>query len=94
IGIGREVTGQRKDGSVFPLELSVAEWKADGEVRFTGIVRDITARRTAAEALLAAKEAAEQAMERALTAADEARREKTRAEKAERAKTQFLAAAS
>ncbi|NUB09674.1 PAS domain S-box protein [Azospirillum sp. Vi22] len=94
IGIGREVTGQRKDGSVFPLELSVAEWKADGEVRFTGIVRDITARRTAAEALLAAKEAAEQAMERALAAADEARREKTRAEKAERAKTQFLAAAS
>ncbi|CAO3382542.1 PAS domain S-box protein [Azospirillum argentinense] len=94
IGIGREVTGQRKDGSVFPLELSVAEWRADGEVRFTGIVRDITARRTAAEALLAAKEAAEQAMERALTAADEARREKTRAEKAERAKTQFLAAAS
>ncbi|KAA0679005.1 PAS domain S-box protein [Roseomonas genomospecies 6] len=94
IGIGREVSGRRKDGSVFPLELSVAEWKADGETRFTGIVRDITARKTAEEALLAAKDAAEEAMERALRAADEARREKTRAEKAERAKTQFLAAAS
>ncbi|MDQ2103611.1 PAS domain S-box protein [Azospirillum isscasi] len=94
IGIGREVWGRRKDGSVFPLELSVAEWRADGEIRFTGIVRDITARKAAEEALLAAKDAAEQAMERALQAADEARREKTRAEKAERAKTQFLAAAS
>ena len=39
IGIGREVRGQRKDGSLFPLELSIAEWQADGQRYFTGIMR-------------------------------------------------------
>ncbi len=94
IGIGREVIGQRKDGSVFPLELAIAEWRAAGVTRFTGMVRDITARKAAEEALIAAKEEAEHAMAQALGAAEEARREATRAEKAERAKAQFFAAAS
>ncbi len=48
IGIGREVEGRRKDGSLFPLELSIAEWRGqDGQRFFTGIMRNITARRTA-----------------------------------------------
>jgi PAS domain S-box-containing protein len=48
IGIGREVEGRRKDGSQFPLELSIAEWQGqDGQRFFTGIMRNITARRTA-----------------------------------------------
>ena len=51
IGVGREVTGQRKDGSVFPLDLSIAEWRAGGQRYFTGIVRDITARKEAEENL-------------------------------------------
>ncbi len=45
IGIGREVVGQRKDGSVFPMDLSVGEVNLAGRRLFTGIVRDITARR-------------------------------------------------
>ena len=45
IGIGREVAGRRRDGSVFPLELTVAEFELDGHRRFTGVVRDITARK-------------------------------------------------
>ncbi|MEK0082921.1 PAS domain S-box protein [Benzoatithermus flavus] len=45
IGIGREVEGRRKDGSIFPLELAIAEWRVDGERFFTGIMRDITERR-------------------------------------------------
>lgn len=44
IGIGREVTGLRKDGTTFPMHLSVGEASIDGEARFTGIVRDLTDR--------------------------------------------------
>lgn len=46
IGVGREVLGQHKDGSVLPLDLAIAEWR-DGEGRrfFTGIMRDISARK-------------------------------------------------
>ena len=44
IGIGREVTGLRKDGSTFPLRLSVGEATVGGEQKFTGIVHDLSAR--------------------------------------------------
>ena len=44
IGIGREVQGRRKDGTTFPLHLSVAEITIGGERRFTGILHDLTAR--------------------------------------------------
>ena len=47
IGIGREVSGMRKDGSTFPLELSVAEWRSGGARFFTGVMRDITERKEA-----------------------------------------------
>lgn len=45
IGIGREVTGQRRDGTVFPMELSVSEVKLENRRLFTGFVRDITERK-------------------------------------------------
>lgn len=45
IGIGREVYGRRKDGTVFPMELSVGEVKESGQVTYVGIVRDISERR-------------------------------------------------
>ena len=61
IGTGREVTGQRKDGSVFPMELAVSEVKLGEKRVFTGIVRDITERKTAERALRDAKEVAEAA---------------------------------
>jgi two-component system sensor kinase FixL len=44
IGAGREVTGRRKDGSVFPLHLSVGEVIIDGQRKFTGILHDRTRR--------------------------------------------------
>ncbi len=45
IGIGREVIGQRKDGSTFPMDLSVSEVRLANRRMFTGFVRDITERK-------------------------------------------------
>jgi two-component system sensor kinase FixL len=46
-GLGREVDGRHKDGSIFPLDLSVAEWQRGGKTFFTGIMRDISGGRNA-----------------------------------------------
>ena len=51
-GIGHEVAGRRKDGSIIPLEISLSEMGLGGKRYFTGIFRDITARKLAEEALL------------------------------------------
>lgn len=44
IGIGRVVVGERKDGSTFPLELSVGEMVSGEQRFFTGFIRDLTER--------------------------------------------------
>ena len=44
IGIGRRVDGRHRDGSLIPLELSIAEWQVDGQRFFTGIMRDVAHR--------------------------------------------------
>jgi two-component system sensor kinase FixL len=49
IGIGREVLGLRRDGSTFPIELTVAETPLGNHRLFTGIIRDVTERRKAQE---------------------------------------------
>ncbi len=51
IGIGREVLGQRKDGSVFPLELSISEFQVGEQRFFAGVLREITERRRMEAAL-------------------------------------------
>jgi len=50
IGIGRQVVARRRDGSEFPVELSVGEIASFGEVRrFVGLIRDVTGRVRAEE---------------------------------------------
>lgn len=45
IGIGREVVGRRKDGSVFPIHLAVSDVQIEGHRVFTGFIYDITERK-------------------------------------------------
>ena len=61
IGIEREVMGLRKNGSTFPLELSVSEMRLGGERHFIVLVRDITERKQIELQLIAAKDEAQQA---------------------------------
>jgi len=42
IGIGRSTYGKKKDGTTFPMHLSVGEFKADGRSYFVGICHDLT----------------------------------------------------
>lgn len=51
-GLGREVMGRCKSGSLFPMEMAVSEMWLGGQRYFTGILRDITARKQAEEALI------------------------------------------
>ncbi|MBT8060018.1 MAG: PAS domain S-box protein [Gammaproteobacteria bacterium] len=51
IGTGREESGRRKDGSIFPMQLSVGEIRQPGGSRYVGIVRDLSGVRDTEEQL-------------------------------------------
>jgi PAS domain S-box-containing protein len=51
IGIGRETVAMRKDGTQFPVELSVGEVDIGPKRLFTGIIRDVSERRLAEDRL-------------------------------------------
>ena len=54
LGFGRETEGRRKNGQAFPLEMAVSEMWLGGQRYFTGILRDISARKEVEAALLKA----------------------------------------
>lgn len=58
IGERRELTGKRKDGSIFPIELSVTEVKWDNSQLFTAVINDITERRRLEQEILRVSEEA------------------------------------
>ncbi len=67
IGIGREVTGKRKDGHTFPVRLSISEVKLHSRRIFTGILHDLSEQKAAEKALLEEKERNQQYLDVANT---------------------------
>jgi PAS domain S-box-containing protein len=55
MGVGRQVNGQHKDGTVFPLDLNISETIVNGKVTYFGTVRDMTERAQAEQEILQAK---------------------------------------
>ncbi len=51
IGLGREVDGRKKDGSTFPMHLTVTEFWTGEEIHCCGIIHDLTARKNTERAL-------------------------------------------
>jgi len=95
IGVGRELEGRRKSGTVFPIELGVTELRDGERRRFIGIVRDISQRKAAEQALRTERELLEtrvrertETLTRINVELDRARED---ALQAARAKSEFLA---
>ncbi|HEY8095490.1 MAG TPA: PAS domain S-box protein [Methylobacter sp.] len=59
IGKQVELTGLRKDGSIFPLELAITAMEIDKNKHFVGILRDISERKQYEQAIIAARDEAE-----------------------------------
>jgi PAS domain S-box-containing protein len=61
IGTVRELTGLRKDGNLFFMELAVSEFQLDSGIKFTGVVRDISERKKIEQDMVLASQEAEKA---------------------------------
>ncbi|RDH85310.1 MAG: hypothetical protein DIZ80_02520 [endosymbiont of Galathealinum brachiosum] len=63
IGSSRHVSGLKKNGSVFPMDLSVSEMTISGKVKYSAIIRDDTERLRNENELINAKNEAQMAAE-------------------------------
>jgi len=60
-----ELVALRRDGSEFPVELSIGMWQSKQGLRFSGVIRDITGRKRAEQALREANQALQEAKQAA-----------------------------
>ena len=81
IGIGREVTARRRDGSTFPVHLAVSEIQSEDQVLFAGIIRDISDLKSAQNQLLDLNEQLEQKVKQRTEELRAAQQELIRTEK-------------
>ncbi|HAI11905.1 MAG TPA: hypothetical protein DCM28_09390 [Phycisphaerales bacterium] len=98
LGNTREVEGIRKDGSRFHLALSIGKFELDGELFFTGILRDISESIKLSEQLRLAKETAERSSHELVNAnielensVETANELAIKAARSEKTKSEFLA---
>jgi PAS domain S-box-containing protein len=91
LGKTLELAGVRKDGTEFPLELSLAMWKVGAGTFYTGIIRDITERKLTEKALQALAASLEQKVKERTTELESARDQALIATKL---KSEFLASMS
>ncbi len=61
VGLGREAVGRRRDGSLFPIDVSVSHARVGDDPIFVGVIRDITQGKRVEAELRAAKAVAEEA---------------------------------
>ena len=87
INMTREVNARRKNGRIFPMELSISESTVNGKKSFLGIIRDISDRKEAEKEL---KNAYADLEDRINERTQELQESKNLAEQSNRAKSEFL----